>query len=125
MHSGRAGERPTEVVLAQPIGGAFGKVYILIMGFFFFFPSWKCICYGDRVKKNFALDSGPRGAGVVERRGGRNVKQRFGPGPVTLQSCPAVLPSGGGPVGQGGPGATWVTQTPPKMDLGSGKGLII
>ena len=89
---------------------------------FFFFPSWKCICYGDRVKKNSLWTLDPGGLGWWRRQGGRNVKQRVGPWPVTLQSCPAVLPSGvvvlWVRVDPEPPGST---QSSSEMDLGSGK----
>ena len=73
-------------------------------------------------QKELALDSGPRGAGVVEKAGREECETEG----RSLAGDPAELPRSaalgcGGPVGQGGPRATWVHAEFSEMDLGSGK----
>lgn len=96
------------------------------MGFFFFFSLLEMYLLWGPSQKELALDSGPRGAGVAEKAG-REECETAG---RSWAGDPAELPRSaalgcGGPVGQGGPGATWVHAELLKDGLGVGKGLII
>lgn len=93
----------------------------------FFFPLLEMYLLWGPSQKELALDSGPLrrglGAGVVEKAGREECETEG----RSLAGDPAELPHSaalrcGGPMGHGGPGATWVHAELLKDGLGVGKG---